>query len=136
MKVFSSYDEERIYSVLMSEEELMLFSEIQKEFGNTANKALKNAWVKSQGGRQALRDRVGREVGATSGTWGLPTKNLNRSINVRAMEAGAGASASTRGLAEGSGMKIGSKKPGKRFYDHDNFAGNKSANKQIMGYFK
>lgn len=41
MKIFSdSYDEERIYSVLMSEEELMLFSEIQKEFASAGT--LKN----------------------------------------------------------------------------------------------
>ena len=33
-KVFSDmYDEERIYSVLMNEDEIALFSEIQKEFG-------------------------------------------------------------------------------------------------------
>ena len=33
IKVFSdSYDEERLYSVLMDEEEIMMFSEIQKEF--------------------------------------------------------------------------------------------------------
>ena len=137
MKVFSdSYDEERIYSVLMNEEELALFSEIQKEFSNATNKALKKAWVKSQGGRQALRDRVGIEVGAVPGFWGVPGKNINRSINVRAMESGLGESASTRRLAEGSEIKINPKNPGKRFYDHENFAGNKRANKEIMGYFK
>ena len=33
-KVFSDeYDEERYYSVLMNEEEVVLFSELQKEFG-------------------------------------------------------------------------------------------------------
>ena len=52
MKVFSSYDdygyeEERLYSVLMDENELALFSEIQKEYsvskvGNFLRKAKRN----------------------------------------------------------------------------------------------
>ena len=49
-KIFSEIDtDERIYSVLMSEDELALFSEIQKEFGDVkkANKALKKAWERA-----------------------------------------------------------------------------------------
>lgn len=55
MKIFSSYDEygyedEKLYSVLMSEEEMYLFSEIQKEFASI--KDLKKSM-----------DLVGRQAG-------------------------------------------------------------------------
>lgn len=45
-KVFSNVEDpsENLYSVLMSEEELSLFSEIQKEFSSKAQKALRKAW--------------------------------------------------------------------------------------------
>ena len=45
MKVFSSYNEdERLYSVLLNEDEMYLFSEFQKEFNSKAQKALRKAW--------------------------------------------------------------------------------------------
>ena len=52
MKVFSSYDDygyedERLYSVLMSEEELTLFSEIQKEFAFKDYKGLTKEQAKA-----------------------------------------------------------------------------------------
>ena len=45
-KIFSNVEdpEENLYSVLMSEEELSLFSELQKEFNSKAQKALRKAW--------------------------------------------------------------------------------------------
>ena len=45
-KIFSNIEdlEENLYSVLMSEEELSLFSELQKEFNSKAQKALRKAW--------------------------------------------------------------------------------------------
>lgn len=51
-KIFSSYDgyeEERLYSILMSEEELVLFSELQKEFSGTNKIAqeIVKGWEKS-----------------------------------------------------------------------------------------
>lgn len=55
-KIFSEIDtEEKLYSVLMSEEELVLFSEIQKEFGDIkkANKALKKA-LEMKAGKEAF----------------------------------------------------------------------------------
>ena len=51
-KIFSEIDtDEKLYSVLMTEEELAFYSEIQKEFGKVkqANKALKKAWEAQQG---------------------------------------------------------------------------------------
>ena len=67
MKVFSdSYDEERIYSVLMNEEEMILFSEIQKEFGN-------------RGLQDAL---LGSHVGHTMGLDGTKTVYTNRETSL------------------------------------------------------
>ena len=45
-KIFSNVEdpEENLYSVLISEEELSLFSEFQKEFNSKAQKALRKAW--------------------------------------------------------------------------------------------
>lgn len=51
-KIFSEINtDEKLYSVLLSEDELALFSEIQKEFGDIkkANKALKKAWEMKAG---------------------------------------------------------------------------------------
>ena len=62
MKVFSSYDDygyedERLYSVLMDEEELSLFSEYQKEFNSQAQKLIRKKWelqnAKNEGERIA-----------------------------------------------------------------------------------
>ena len=48
-KIFSEIDtDERIYSVLMEEDELALFSEIQKEFNSKAAKERNNKWRHSQ----------------------------------------------------------------------------------------
>ncbi len=56
-KVFSDmYDEERIYSVLMSEDELALFSEIQKEF-SAPQKIAKKAF--REAGRLEMAKRMG-----------------------------------------------------------------------------
>ena len=68
-KIFSSYDDygyedERIYSVLMSEEEMMMFSEIQREFTGAvkaANKAAKRAWLERQGAGGFLG--IGKKTG-------------------------------------------------------------------------
>lgn len=44
-KIFSEVNtDEKLYSVLMSEEELSLFSEIQKEFNSKASKERNNRW--------------------------------------------------------------------------------------------
>ena len=66
MKVFSSYDdygyeEERLYSVLMSEEELSLFSEIQKEFNSKARKALRTAWETSVGKKAGIPQYISKD---------------------------------------------------------------------------
>lgn len=42
-----SYGDERLYSVLMDEDEVALFSEMQKQFGNAANKMAKKLWERS-----------------------------------------------------------------------------------------
>lgn len=54
MKVFSSYDdygyeEEKLYSVLITEEELSIFSELQKEFNSKAQKALRSSYELKKG---------------------------------------------------------------------------------------
>ena len=45
-RIFSNIEdpEETLYSVLMDEDELSLFSELQKEFNSKAQKALRKAW--------------------------------------------------------------------------------------------
>lgn len=45
------YEDEKLYSVLMDEDEVALFSEIQKQFGaiKAANKAAKRAWLERTG---------------------------------------------------------------------------------------
>ena len=71
MKIYSdSYDEERIYSVLMSEEELYLFSEIQREFGiqqgikNSIRKLGRNArHLKTEIKVAAGKDLTNKEAG-------------------------------------------------------------------------
>lgn len=64
-KIFSSIEEEseKLYSVLMSEEELSLFSEIQKEFGNIrkANRIAKKAWEAREG--KIIGDALWRKTG-------------------------------------------------------------------------
>lgn len=48
-KIFSEIDtDERLYSVLLSDDELALFSEIQKEFNSKAAKERNNKWRHSQ----------------------------------------------------------------------------------------
>ena len=60
-KVFSDLEEEEmLYSVLMDEEEIMMFSEIQKEF-TAANKAAKRAWLEKQGAGGFLG--IGKKTG-------------------------------------------------------------------------
>ena len=64
MKVFSSYDdygyeEERLYSVLMSEEELSLFSEIQREFAFKDYEGLSEAQAKAL---KAKRSEYAKEL--------------------------------------------------------------------------
>lgn len=59
-KIFSEIDtEERIYSVLLSEEELALFSEIsveleQREFNSKAAKALNNKYLKGVAAKKSI----------------------------------------------------------------------------------
>ena len=64
-KIFSDLEEEeKIYSVLLDEEELSLFSEIQKEFTGAvkrANKAVKRAWLEKQGAGGFLG--IGKKTG-------------------------------------------------------------------------
>ena len=54
-----SYGDERLYSVLMDEDEVSLFSELQKEFGlvKAANKAAKKAWERK------MADPIAKEMG-------------------------------------------------------------------------
>ena len=95
-KVFSDmYDEERLYSVLMNEDELALFSEIQKEFNSQSQKELRKRLETQIGngnsvrGRQLLNDRkIADELGTTlkynkkTGLPGFLSKNgINQSIN-------------------------------------------------------
>ena len=62
IKVFSDIEgDERLYSVLMNEEELVLFSEIQREFTGSvkrANKASRRAWEINTGKRLKDLDKI------------------------------------------------------------------------------
>lgn len=61
-KVFSNIEdpEENLYSVLMSEEELSLFSEIQKEFNSKAAKKRNNKYFEALGTEDTRGKRTGR----------------------------------------------------------------------------
>lgn len=56
-KIFSEINtDEKIYSVLLNEEELALFSEIQKEFNNKAQKARRAKWETENQSRPSQKD--------------------------------------------------------------------------------
>ena len=61
-KVFSNIEdpEENLYSVLMSEEELSLFSEFQKEFNSKSMKALRNVWESAAGQKAGIPKYVSK----------------------------------------------------------------------------
>ena len=99
MKIFSDIEgEEKLYSVLLDEEELYLFSETQKEFTGAikkANKLRKRAWLEKQsaGGFLGIGKKSGKEaikqarkdlfdkVSQESGYGRL--QNLNQKINAK-----------------------------------------------------
>lgn len=61
-KVFSNIEdpEETLYSVLMNEEELSLFSELQKEFNSKSMKALRNVWESAAGQKAGIPKYVSK----------------------------------------------------------------------------
>lgn len=121
--IYSSYDnygyeDEKLYSVLMDEDEVSLFSELQKEFGlvKAANKAARKAYERSMAAGQLrslgmevnprrLADRISlnraKTIAQASGsklehsgldytyTIGSPKKlSLNQKINARGVDYG------------------------------------------------
>ncbi len=74
-KVFSDmYNEERIYSVLMNEDELALFSEIQKEFNSKAAKERNNKYFESLGTDDVRGGKTGRVSYKNAKTGGFDFK--------------------------------------------------------------
>ena len=102
-KIFSNVEdpEENLYSVLMSEDELSLFSEIQKEFNSKAQKALRKAWdVKNANKIKEALDpqyfekykvRIGREInpfkslGGRNASVAAGGNTLNSRINTKGL---------------------------------------------------
>jgi phosphopantetheinyl transferase (holo-ACP synthase) len=99
-KIFSNTEneEEKLYSVLMTEDEVALYSELQKEFNSQAQKVLRKELEEKAGngnsilGRQLLKDQslaaeMGSKVSYNKKT-GLPRftpqKNVNAAINGKA----------------------------------------------------
>ena len=110
MKVFSSFDDygyedERLYSILMNEDEIALFSEIQKEFNSKAQKALRKAYdlkkglgVKNPGSMISTKDdfiSLGRVMNRSMPRSGHMINNardrVNASINRKASTFGSDA---------------------------------------------
>ena len=81
-KIFSNVEdpEENLYSVLMSEEELFLFSEIQKEFSSKAQKELRRKWELEQAEKRGLKTT--RPDGKVIGSSISEIRGINNRSNV------------------------------------------------------
>ena len=79
-KIFSDmYDEERIYSVLMNEDEIALFSEIQKEFNSKAQKALRKKFDTEVG--KSFHPKASKSEALRSGRKILQDKDYHSGVH-------------------------------------------------------
>ena len=120
-KIFSDFQgEERLYSVLLSEDEVRLFASAQA----LANKVAKNNIIKKMGGRAALKNSI--NAGYSS-----PVGNIHSKINFKTMNSGPNSSRASLGV----GGKV-SKAKRKKFLGEDYYHGNSTGENLLSLYNK